>query len=987
MKRLIYSLIIALFLGNYCFAQNSVIEPELQEFINQSSDEMISVNIIFKAQIDENELNDRASNFENKKARREFVINELKYFSEKSQQEVLSIMQSEQRNGKVTNIVSHWLSNSITCTTTKDVIYFLSERDDIMIIGHNADKEAILSGQQSAVSGQQSVKAETEIEEHVSQVNAPQVWNQGYTGEGVLVAILDTGVNYEHPDLADHLWDGGAQYPNHGYNSYDGNNNTMDNRGHGTHCAGIICGDGTGDKQTGIAPDATLMCVKALNDTGNTNASAICAGMEFAVEHGAEVLSMSLGIANSSVADREMLRQTCVNTLQAGVVASVAAGNEGDSQNSNPIPNNVRVPASCPAPWIHPDQQENAGELSCVVSVGAVNKNDNVATVSSRGPVTWQETSFGDYPYNPGIGLIRPDVCAPGVDVVSLNYSDNGYTKKTGTSQAAPNVAGIICLMLSKKPEMTPAEISMVLETSAFKLEDNKNNNSGSGRVDALAAINAIDMGALVFNEMTFIDDNANGKMNPGEEINFNMVFENISSETINNVTAKLTCDNEWINITKAESEIASISANGTTSVENAFTVEVDEDALGKTKLYFDVEFYDGNNMISKTRFIETIFGNTIRYSSISIENDDNGNGILETGETADLIVALNNEGNEIALGLVGTLSSSGITINTNEAEFYSIAPDGSATATFNVTASNNVDNISLELEVKDKYNNTKNFNINYGGTCDVIYTLKDEYGDGWNGAKIIVHYSDGSADDTYTITSGGLETFTKTLTSGVGVSLEWKKGGVDNECSYTISYENGVEIFSGKGRQDDIFFSWIYDCSCQSSLNQNCEAVKNFNVIVGNNIIELKWEAPETEDVTHYEIYRDTELIATTEELSFTENDLENGTYYYNVRPVYEDCYGAISGKEVTYTVNVDEINTIDVTIYPNPAKDFIKLSAVSCQHSVIKIYNCLGMLMDEIEFDSEELEINLSDYNPGVYFFNIDSENGTIVKKIVKY
>ncbi len=987
MKKIIYCFVIALFLGNYCFAQNNVIEPELQEFINQNGDEMISVNIIFKAQMDENELNDRASSFENKKARREFVINELKYFSEKSQQEVLSIIQSEQRNGKVTNIVSHWLSNSITCTTTKDVIYFLSERDDILIIGHNADKEAILSDQQSAVSGQQSVKAEAEVEEHVSQVNAPQVWNQGYTGEGVLVAILDTGVNYEHPDLADHLWDGGTQYPNHGYNSYDGSNNTMDNRGHGTHCAGIICGDGTGDKQTGIAPDATLMCVKALNDTGNTNASAVCAGMEFAVEHGAEVLSMSLGIANSSVADREMLRQTCVNTLQAGVVASVAAGNEGGSQNSNPIPNNVRVPGSCPAPWIHPDQQENAGELSCVVSVGAVNKNDNVAAVSSRGPVTWQETSFGDYPYNPGIGLIRPDVCAPGVEVVSLNYSDNGYTKKTGTSQAAPNVAGIICLMLSKKPEMTPAEISMVLETSAFKLEDNKNNNSGSGRVDALAAINAIDMGALVLNEMNFIDDNANGKMNPGEEINFNMVFENISSETINNVTAKLTCDNEWINITKAESEIASISANGTTSVENAFTVEVDEDALGKTKLYFDVEFYDGNNMISKTRFIETIFGNTIRYSSISIENDDNGNGILETGETADLIVALNNEGNEIALGLVGTLSSSDITINTNEAEFYSIAPDGSATATFNVTASNNVDNISLELEVKDKYNNTKNFNINYGGTCDVIYTLKDEYGDGWNGAKIIAHYSDGSADDTYTITSGGLETFTKTLTSGVGVSLEWKKGGVDNECSYTISYENGVEIFSGKGRQDDIFFRWIYDCSSQSSLNQNCEAVKNFNVIVGNNIIELKWEAPETEDVTHYEIYRDTELIATTEELSFTENDLENGTYYYNVRPVYEDCYGAISGKEVTYTVNVDEINTIDVTIYPNPAKDFVILSTVNSQQSTVKIYNAIGMLMDEIEIDSEELEINLSDYNPGVYFVNIKSENGTVVKKIVKY
>lgn len=986
MKRLIYSLIIALMLGNYCYAQNSIIEPELQEFINHSSDEMISVNIIFKAQIDENELNERANNLKDKKARREFVINELKVFSEKSQHEVLAIIQAEQRNGKATNIVSHWLSNSISCTTTKEVIYLLSKRDDILIIGHNADKNAILSGQRSEVRSQQGTKAEAEIEEHVTQVNAPQVWEQGYTGEGVLVAILDTGINYEHPDLADHLWDGGSQYPNHGYNVYDGNNETMDYRGHGTHCAGIICGDGTGDKHTGIAPDVTLMCVKTLNDNGNTNANAICAGMEFAVEHGADVLSMSLGIANSSISDREMIRQTCVNTLQAGIAASVAAGNDAESQNTYPIPNNVRVPGSCPAPWIHPDQQENAGELSCVISVGAVNKNNNVANFSSRGPVTWQETSFGDYPYNPGIGLIRPDVCAPGTDIISLSHTNDDYTKMSGTSQAAPNVAGIICLMLSKKPEMTPAEISMVLETSAVKLSEHKNNETGSGKVDALAAINAIDMGAIVFNEVTFNDDNDNEKMNPGEEIGFSFVFENISSETISNVTARLTCDNEFINITKAESEISSISANGTISVEDAFTVKVDDDAPGKTKLFFDIEFYSGNNIISKTRFNATIFGSTITYSSIAIENDDNGNGFLESGETADLVVAINNEGNEIALGLTGILSSNNITINTNESEFNSIAPEGSATAIFNVTAPSNVDNLSFELEIKDKYGKVKNFDINYGGSCNIIYTLKDEYGDGWNGAKIIAHYSDGSEDDTYTISNGGSETFTKTLSSGVGVSLEWKKGGVDTECSYTISYESGVEIFSGKGRQDDIFFSWIYDCNCQSIMNQNCEAVNNFNVFVSNNTVELKWEAPETE-VKHYEIYRDTELIATTEELSFTENDLENGTYYYNVRPVYENCYGAISGKEITYNVVVNEISSIDVTIYPNPAKDFIKLSATSLQPSVIRIFNYLGILVNETVLDSEEIEINLSEYNPGIYFINVESENRTVVKKIVKY
>lgn len=989
MRRLIYSLIIAIFIGNYCSAQNNVIEQELLEFIRETNDEMLSVNIIFKAQIDRNELNAKANHFKNKQARREFVINELKLFSEKSQQEVLSIINSEKRNGKVSDITSHWLSNSITCTTTKDVIFELSKRDDILMIGHNVDRNALLTdNSQPTTADTDETKAEPEITSNLIQINAPEVWEQGYTGEGVLVAILDTGVNYEHPDLADHLWDGGSQYPNHGYNSYDGSNITMDNRGHGTHCAGIICGDGTSGKQTGVAPNVTLMCVKTLNDNGNTNANAICSGMEFAVEHGAQILSMSLGIANSSISDRTMLRQTCVNTLEAGVIAAVSAGNDGGSMNTNPIPNNVRVPSSCPAPWIHPDQQVNAGETSCVVSVGSVNGNDIVSVFSSRGPVTWQETSYGDYPYDPGIGLIRPDICAPGVDIVSLNYSDDGYAKMTGTSQAAPCVAGVMCLMLSKKPEMTPEEISMVLENSAFKISENKNNDTGSGRVDALAAINTINIGSLVFNDVTINDENANNKINPGEEINFDIDFENISSETISNVTAKLTCDNEWVNITKAESVISDAAANQIFSLENAFTIEMDEDALGKTTLYFDVEFYDNaNNMISKTRFIETIYGSIVRYSSIAIENDDDGDGILEPGENADLRVYINNEGNEIALGLTGTLSCNNgvITINEAESEFNCIAPDGSASALFNVTVSEagGITNIPLSLVVKDKFNKMRSFDINYGVSCDITYILKDEYGDGWNGAKIIAHYSDGSPDDTYTITSGGEATFTKTLNSGVEVSLEWKNGGVDNECSYIISYDNGTEIFSGKGRQQGTFFSWIYDCSCQTMPIENCDEVKDLRINVKNYSIELKWDAPDTEGVIHYEIYRGTELIATTTELSYLDEDLNSGTYVYNVRPVYEYCYGEISGGEITFNVNVEDITEIKADIYPNPSNDkFI----VRCENMTeITVVNVIGEMIFYAETNSDTFTID--NLKSGIYFVNIITERGNIVHKIIKY
>ena len=215
--------------------------------------------------------------------------------------------------------------------------------------------------------------------------------------------------------------------------------------------------------------------------------------MEWSVEHGCDLISMSLGMVGAGVADKEILRRTCEAILDAGIVALVCAGNEGQIQFYAPIPNNVRVPASCPPPYLDPDQMANPGSLSCVMAIGAVNYNDAAAGFTSQGPVTWQDTEFGDYAYNPGIGLIRPDVCAPGVGIKSLDYENtSGYTNMDGTSQATPCVAGIVALMLEKNPELTPAQICQILEETSVKLTPTKSNVTGVGRVDALAAINAV---------------------------------------------------------------------------------------------------------------------------------------------------------------------------------------------------------------------------------------------------------------------------------------------------------------------------------------------------------------------------------------------------------------------------------------------------------------------------------------------------------------
>jgi subtilisin family serine protease len=216
---------------------------------------------------------------------------------------------------------------------------------------------------------------------------------------------------------------------------------------------------------------------------------------------------MSLGFPNASNSTREALRQTYEKALEAGVAIVTAVGNDGMLNLSFPVPNSVRVPGGCPPPWLHPDQQVNAGGLSACIAVGAVNSSNKVADFSSKGPFTWQTTSYADYPYLPGreIGLIRPDVCAPGVSIVSCsNTNSGGYASMDGTSQATPCVTGVICLMLQKKSHLTPAQICEALETTATKLSETKSNETGSGCVNALLALEEIDK----YEDTTGINDN-----------------------------------------------------------------------------------------------------------------------------------------------------------------------------------------------------------------------------------------------------------------------------------------------------------------------------------------------------------------------------------------------------------------------------------------------------------------------------------------------
>ena len=432
-----------------------------------------------------------------KAQRRDFVIQDRKAFCQASQQEVFDFLDGFK--DEVSGVEQYWTFNGFRCEATDEVIAQLEKRADVAYVYRDQMRKMVPDVVETQV-------VETrDIAWHVSKVNAPAVWSYngstGYNGNGVVVAIVDSGVDYNHIDIAGSMWDGGTNFPHHGYDCVNNDNDPMDEYCHGTHVAGIVAGQGNAGTQTGIAPGAKIMAVRVLDETGYGNDEQVISGLEFALEHGADILNLSLG--DPEIGPVGIYRDLFVTVKDAGVVASVAAGNVGDTQYTYPVPFNVECPGNCPPPWLHPDQVNLiSGGTSGVICVGATDANDSHCGFSSVGPVTWAAGAnvgnYNDYPYQNGDaaqpGLIRPDISAPGANVTSLNYlTGNGYVAYDGTSMATPCVSGVLALLLDANPELTPAELDSIIEMTAANAGNTmKNNITGSGRIDALAAVNAL---------------------------------------------------------------------------------------------------------------------------------------------------------------------------------------------------------------------------------------------------------------------------------------------------------------------------------------------------------------------------------------------------------------------------------------------------------------------------------------------------------------
>nr|WP_121704292.1 S8 family serine peptidase [Streptomyces sp. E5N298] len=292
------------------------------------------------------------------------------------------------------------------------------------------------------------------LDRSTAQIHAPTAWKAGYEGQGVKVAVLDTGADARHPDLAGRIAE--AQ-------DFSGSGNTGDHFGHGTHVAAIVGGSGTasGGTRRGVAPKANLLIGKVLGDDGYGSESGIIDGMEWAAEAHAKVVNMSLGA--DGYADGTDPMSQAVNSLTAstGTLFVVAAGNTGPGETTLGTP----------------------GAADAALTVGAVDRDDSLAPFSSRGP------RYGD-------GAVKPDVTAPGVGIVAARAEgttlgdpvDDDYVSLSGTSMATPHVAGAAALLAQQHPDWNAQQLKDALISTASTVPGTGVTGQGGGRVDLATA-------------------------------------------------------------------------------------------------------------------------------------------------------------------------------------------------------------------------------------------------------------------------------------------------------------------------------------------------------------------------------------------------------------------------------------------------------------------------------------------------------------------
>ena len=451
-------------------------------FAGKRPDETASILVVLHRQADLS----GAANIPARAERKQFVYEALRSTADATQRPLLARLA-----GAGARFQAFYLVNMVAVEADRPLAEELASRDDVALVAANRPVRMPLPQRQEPGIAPLS---ESAVEASLDIVHAPSVWNLGFTGQGVVVGIADTGVDWEHPALKNRYRGFDGTSVSHDYNWHDSIHTAnpgnpcgadspvpCDDSSHGSHVTGTAVGTDGSDNQIGMAPGARWIACRNMDRGDGTPARYTecfqfflaptdSAGAHPRPDLGADVISNSWGCPPSEgCTDPDVLRGVVENTRAAGIFLSIAAGNGGSECSTIDD-----VPASYEAAF----------------SVGATTLADSIASFSSRGPVTVD-----------GSNRIKPDVVAPGVQIRS-SVPGGTYTRFSGTSMATPHVSGAVALVWSAAPWLANRvpETEALLRATAVPLTSDQscggipgsaipNPVFGWGRIDVFAAV------------------------------------------------------------------------------------------------------------------------------------------------------------------------------------------------------------------------------------------------------------------------------------------------------------------------------------------------------------------------------------------------------------------------------------------------------------------------------------------------------------------
>ncbi|MBR4561381.1 MAG: T9SS type A sorting domain-containing protein [Bacteroidales bacterium] len=461
-----------------------------------------------------------------------------------------------------------------------------------------------------------------------------------------------------------------------------------------------------------------------------------------------------------------------------------------------------------------------------------------------------------------------------------------------------------------------------------------------------------------------------------GEEANLSITFKNVGTDATNGITnVTLSSESEDLTLLNYTGSFDVLAPEATTTV-NGFSFRIAEGVADGTRFTINVTSVCGSETWEGKAYITA--GEAI------LEFADAQAGGFTPGETLTVTATFKNVGHYMATNAIATIASTSeyVSFVNDSYEVGTIDPDGTTTCVFNVTidaSCPSTEQLPLTFTLNADGGLSAEGNATLKNTCNVIFSLVDSYGDGWNGNKLRVAFNDGTPTQDLTIDNGNAAEYTLEIGLNVHVTLSWVSGSYTYECSFTVSYEDGTVITQASSLSSS--WSFQFDCDCNSGSSSSVDPVTNLTGELNGNEVILYWNMNNKDEIV-YHVYRNGIEIGQTTEHTYTDMVYVEMVYTYCVVAEMDGNFSVPMCIQIEFLDDIEE-NEANFAVYPNPVNGTLFVDGGSAEYTY-EMYNGMGQRVAEGKA-SGNTQINVNGMAKGVYFLRLTSGTQIRMEKVV--